>query len=762
MAKEPEKITELDERKVKILVAVIRNYLETGEPVGSRTISKYTDLKLSSATIRNEMADLEEMGYIFQPHTSSGRIPTDKGYRFYVDNLMSEKEREIQEKEDLIIEKADKLEEVLKQAAKLLAANTNYTALVSTPETHRNKLKFLQLSKVDENSILAVIVVEGNIIKNKMIHVDEELDDDTILKLNLLFNTHLNGLSLEQINLGLIAKIKKEAGIHGTIVEDVIDAASAVYVGTVCDVSFIEKKQGELSSIYTVYTVSVSETLKGKTFGQTKILVNGVLTGVKEDESRELMDRLGIESTYVCGGVPVLEINHSYLFCVTRSEGYDWIVNPSQFAYDTNTFDATAILTVLSGRRAEENGIVPSVGTVVPADAPAVVLYGEDVDSFLSSSAAELRDDGLCAFVRAVSAPEDVYLRYGEQAPRKYRLVLFEVQEVVFGRYSGTCFYLILQEEYQTDFTDYDTLAVYNLHQMALDGYVLYNQTKGGAERLSYPLFGQPISFRCDKILAYRDGRLDLSLWEQNEAWKSGVTYFREDALARFGTVDDFKREASRQSPPYYNTVLTLGAIEDEEARRLLSYVSDLKNGIYVTQTCYNYMNVNSADLRFTRYLNGLPTDEIFHLCLDFDEDGRASVYHVDFGETKYPVGSIGTLPDLAAAIASIRREADEGRITPPHLTSASVSEMRTGVTGWYVSDGGTVCGVIRVVFVFRLEGDSLRQYRIDDWYGIVESDGTVTAVTRDEALARFPDDPYLYRGEYVENGRPAIEIAIP
>ena len=226
MAKEPEKITELDERKVKILVAVIRNYLETGEPVGSRTISKYTDLKLSSATIRNEMADLEEMGYIFQPHTSSGRIPTDKGYRFYVDNLMSEKEREIQEKEDLIIEKADKLEEILKQAAKLLAANTNYTALVSTPETHRNKLKFLQLSKVDENSILAVIVVEGNIIKNKMIHVDEELDDDTILKLNLLFNTHLNGLSLEQINLGLITLLKERAGIHTEIVSSVIDAVA--------------------------------------------------------------------------------------------------------------------------------------------------------------------------------------------------------------------------------------------------------------------------------------------------------------------------------------------------------------------------------------------------------------------------------------------------------------------------------------------------------------------------------------------------------
>ena len=226
MAKEPEKISELDERKVKILTAVIKNYLETGEPVGSRTISKYADLQLSSATIRNEMADLVEMGYIFQPHTSAGRVPTDKGYRFYVDNLMSEKEREIQEREDLIIEKADKLEEVLKQAARLLAANTNYTALISSPETHRNKLKFLQLSKVDADSILAVIVVEGNIIKNKMIQVAEELDDDTILKLNLLLNTHLNGLSLEQINLGLITLLKERAGIHTELIGSVIDAVA--------------------------------------------------------------------------------------------------------------------------------------------------------------------------------------------------------------------------------------------------------------------------------------------------------------------------------------------------------------------------------------------------------------------------------------------------------------------------------------------------------------------------------------------------------
>ena len=97
----------LSDRKMKILHAVIKNYLETGEPVGSRTISKYTDLNLSSATIRNEMADLEELGYILQPHTSAGRIPSDKGYRLYVDMLMEEKEQELSEMQEQMLDKAE-------------------------------------------------------------------------------------------------------------------------------------------------------------------------------------------------------------------------------------------------------------------------------------------------------------------------------------------------------------------------------------------------------------------------------------------------------------------------------------------------------------------------------------------------------------------------------------------------------------------------------------------------------------------------------
>ena len=215
----------LDERKTKILKAIIQTYLETGEPVGSRTISKYTDLNLSSATIRNEMSDLEELGYIVQPHTSAGRIPSDKGYRFYVDHLMEERDREVTEMKEFVIERTAKMEQVLKQVVKLLATNTNYATMITAPHYQQGKLKFIQLSQVDEEQLLAVIVLEGNIVKNKIIRaVMNGLDNEQLLKLNLLLNTSLNGLALNQINLATIAKLKEQAGIHSEIISKVLDA----------------------------------------------------------------------------------------------------------------------------------------------------------------------------------------------------------------------------------------------------------------------------------------------------------------------------------------------------------------------------------------------------------------------------------------------------------------------------------------------------------------------------------------------------------
>ena len=229
---------ELDDRKIKILKAVIQNYLETGEPVGSRTISKYTDLKLSSATIRNEMADLEELGYIVQPHTSAGRIPTDKGYRLYVDDLMSQKERELSDREsrisdrekevdsmrDMLNEKVDRVEELLQNVAKVLAKDTNYATMISAPQVKGNKLKFVQISQLEENKILAVIVMEGNVIRNKVINVSEELSQENILKLNILLNTSLTGLTLEQMNLSIVSKMENQAGEYTKLVKEVLDA----------------------------------------------------------------------------------------------------------------------------------------------------------------------------------------------------------------------------------------------------------------------------------------------------------------------------------------------------------------------------------------------------------------------------------------------------------------------------------------------------------------------------------------------------------
>lgn len=224
---------ELDERKMKILQAIVKNYLETGEPVGSRTISKYTDLNLSSATIRNEMADLEEQGYIVQPHTSAGRIPSDLGYRVYVDEMMrlreeqlDSRERELDEMKEILVEKVDRVETLLQNMARALADNTHYATMISSPHLHKNRLKFIQLSSVEDDKILCVMVLEGNIVKNKIISVSENLENETILKLNILLNSTLNGLTLEEINLGMISRMTGQAGEQSELIQSVLNAVA--------------------------------------------------------------------------------------------------------------------------------------------------------------------------------------------------------------------------------------------------------------------------------------------------------------------------------------------------------------------------------------------------------------------------------------------------------------------------------------------------------------------------------------------------------
>ena len=214
----------MDERKVVILKAIIKNYLETGEPVGSRTISKLSGLNLSSATIRNEMSDLEEMGYILQPHTSAGRIPSDKGYRFYVDSIIQENEQRMTEATKLMVQRVDKLELVLKQMVRLLAVDTNYAALISGPSTSTTKLKYLQLSIPAENQILLILVLDGNVIKNEVLEAVEVMDYDTAMQITVMLNNHLSGMTLREMTPQVITDIMVQAGEQRGNVKLVLDA----------------------------------------------------------------------------------------------------------------------------------------------------------------------------------------------------------------------------------------------------------------------------------------------------------------------------------------------------------------------------------------------------------------------------------------------------------------------------------------------------------------------------------------------------------
>ena len=222
---------ELTERKIKVLKAIIKDYQETGEPVGSRTISRNSDLNVSPATIRNEMADLEEMGLIMRPHSSAGRVPTDLAYRMYVERLMSEEESDMVPApaknelatQDFLLKRVDRMELLLEQLVKVVAANTNYAAMVSAPRFNRNKLKFLQLSLVDPYKVLLVCVVEGNVVRNTIFDTDRPLTAESVLSLNLILNNTVAGLTLDEISLAKINEMNAQAGELRWVIAKVMD-----------------------------------------------------------------------------------------------------------------------------------------------------------------------------------------------------------------------------------------------------------------------------------------------------------------------------------------------------------------------------------------------------------------------------------------------------------------------------------------------------------------------------------------------------------
>ena len=174
---------ELSERKLRILQAIIGDFISTAEPVGSRALSKKYNLGISPATIRNEMADLEEMGFLTHPHTSAGRVPSEKAYRLYVDDIMKKSEIPEEQKEIIaegLVKNFQALEKTIQQAAKILSNITNLTAFAITPDTQEDVLKTVNLLPVDDERVVIMIVSESGKVSNTTLSVDVGYSDEML------------------------------------------------------------------------------------------------------------------------------------------------------------------------------------------------------------------------------------------------------------------------------------------------------------------------------------------------------------------------------------------------------------------------------------------------------------------------------------------------------------------------------------------------------------------------------------------------------
>lgn len=215
----------LDERKRLVLRAIIDSYIETAEPVGSRTIARKHDLGVSPATIRNEMADLEEIGYLEQPHVSAGRIPSDKGYRFYVDALMEPHtfpKSEVERVEKQLLDPQLTPERALQAAARLLALLTDSVSLVVAPSTDQLVFKHVQLVCLEPNSILVTLVLHPMIVKNRLIRTDREYTPEEIGEISEALNQKLRGITYRQLGLTVLREIISDFGDIGHTLVDLV------------------------------------------------------------------------------------------------------------------------------------------------------------------------------------------------------------------------------------------------------------------------------------------------------------------------------------------------------------------------------------------------------------------------------------------------------------------------------------------------------------------------------------------------------------
>ena len=205
-----EVINVLTDRQLLILQVIIDDFISSAQPVGSRSLSKKENITFSSATIRNEMADLEDSGYLEKTHSSSGRVPSEKGYRFYVDHLLSPqklKQSDLMEINALFAEKIYELENIVQKSAKILSDLTNYTTIVLGPAVKENKLKKIQIVPLNKHTAIAIIVTDSGHVENRMFHLPETVDAAEIEKLVNILNERLTGVSIDKLHNNIYKEV---------------------------------------------------------------------------------------------------------------------------------------------------------------------------------------------------------------------------------------------------------------------------------------------------------------------------------------------------------------------------------------------------------------------------------------------------------------------------------------------------------------------------------------------------------------------------
>lgn len=284
----------LNERKIQILQAIINDYIETAEPVGSRTIAKKYNLGISSATIRNEMSDLEEMGFILQPHASSGRIPSDLGYRLYVDHLMQKKELGSEEQrylQSVIARNVGQIDYLLEETAKALSALTNYTTIISEPVSRRTRIKQIRLLPLDSTAVLLVIATEDNFIKNHVIQMGEAPEEERIFDIGLCLNQVLQGYSLQDIDTSVINRLRTELYEYRGMVPHILKAIESTMRSA-------EKVQVHMSGTKNILAFpEFSDIQKAKSLFQTLEEKDVLVTLLESGQSNDIQILIGSENS---------------------------------------------------------------------------------------------------------------------------------------------------------------------------------------------------------------------------------------------------------------------------------------------------------------------------------------------------------------------------------------------------------------------------------------------------------------------------------